>query len=425
MKPANILKNVLQVDAKHRNLDDRLFEDDSDIFKLDTICSGQKWLFEYPTIVSTPFKLKITKSCDFRNVMKKTYNYFNGINYDHIFIAGGFVGNVLMGLPINDVDMFVFDLDEADADLLVFDTINIIINNIKKIKGGVKYEIVNSKNSITISLSNIIKIQIILRLYSSKSEILHGFDLGSSAIGFDGKSVYLTSLGKFSYEFGCNIVDPTRRSTTYEERLIKYLKRGFKIIMPKFDMDVIDKSQILYKIDTLVDLPFLKVVVKNVKYNKMEFVQNVTKFNKVVDYCDFNIRKRICVDNDLVTSFKTFMNIDQNIYIVNSKDKVDVITKIIDYKRESQSNKSSVSRFINNNFVARPNWLTTNPGTQLSGSFNPIIENVDLWYGKYYKKHKKTLMTSCIDITRYLIKIFLIILITFWLCLYLNMFENA
>jgi hypothetical protein len=65
---------------------------------------------------------------------------------------------------------------------------------------------------------------------------LHGFDLGSSAVGFDGKDVYFTTLSKFSYENMVNVVDTTRRSTTYERRLHKYLKRGFSIAIPKLDL---------------------------------------------------------------------------------------------------------------------------------------------------------------------------------------------
>jgi len=33
-----------------------------------------------------------------------------------------------------------------------------------------------------------------------------------------------------------NVVDTTRRSTTYERRLHKYLKRGFSIAIPKLDI---------------------------------------------------------------------------------------------------------------------------------------------------------------------------------------------
>src|SRR5690606_20981381 len=122
---------------------------------------------------------------------------------------------------------------------------DIIIKYFKKHNQNTRYAIINSNNSLTLIIKNInlpnasqfikkdeITIQIIYRLYTSKSEILHGFDIGSSAVGYDGKYVYFTSLSKFAYEYGCNIVDISRRSTTYEQRLIKYLKRGFKIILP-------------------------------------------------------------------------------------------------------------------------------------------------------------------------------------------------
>ena len=41
-----------------------------------------------------------------------------------------------------------------------------------------------------------IKIQIILRDYSTLSEVLHGFDLGSCSVAFDGDNVYFTGLGR-------------------------------------------------------------------------------------------------------------------------------------------------------------------------------------------------------------------------------------
>ena len=32
-------------------------------------------------------------------------------------------------------------------------------------------------------------------------------------------------------------------------------------------------------------------------------------------------------------------------------------------------------------------WVTKNPGTQLTSSFNPIIEDESKWYGKKYYKN--------------------------------------
>jgi hypothetical protein len=412
MNPASILKDVLCIDTLYRDFGKKLFETDGDTFKLDTINPNQPWLYEYPTIIAGPHDLKVTKSCDFRKIIKTEYQFFANINHDHIFIAGGFVCNVVLGLPINDVDMFIHGVTEYDANLLVFDTINTIIHNIKKTNKIIKYEIINSKNSITINLKgNInIKIQIILRLYGSKSEILHGFDLGSSGIGYDGKYVYVTSLSKFAYEYGCNVIDPTRRSTTYEERLIKYLERGFKIIMPGFNMDSIDKSYIHYNINTLIDMPFLKILVNNISYNKLYYVSNLTKFDKLFDYYDINVRTKINIDNDLLTSFNSFMNVYHNTYVVHLDNQIDVVTKIIDYNRESQLNRSMMDRFINNHFVARSeHWVKLNPGTQLSGSFNPIIEDENAWYGKYYKKRSSC--SSFVKIILFLIGAFLYVYI--------------
>nr|QBK91326.1 MAG: hypothetical protein LCPAC202_03000 [Pithovirus LCPAC202] len=74
--------------------------------------------------------------------------------------------------------------------------------------------------------------QVILRLYNHPSEVLHGFDLGSCQLAYDGKDVFTTSAGLLAIKMGINVVDMTRRRDTYEKRLLKYVKRGFKIVFP-------------------------------------------------------------------------------------------------------------------------------------------------------------------------------------------------
>ena len=103
---------------------------------------------------------------------------------------------------------------------------------------------------------NILHIFLESRLYKTASEILHGFDLGSSAVGYDGDNIYFTTLGKFCHEFSCNIIDTTRRSTTYEQRLAKYFNRGFNIVLPKFDITKLRTIYFKYDKSEICELPY-------------------------------------------------------------------------------------------------------------------------------------------------------------------------
>jgi hypothetical protein len=77
-------------------------------------------------------------------------------------------------------------------------------------------------------------VQIILRAFPDLSGLLHGFDIPSCSIAFDGKTTYMTELCAWSHMNMVNIVYPKYRSTTYERRLIKYFNRGFALAMPNF-----------------------------------------------------------------------------------------------------------------------------------------------------------------------------------------------
>jgi len=111
-----------------------------------------------------------------------------------------------------------------------------------------------------------------LRLYSSPQEVLIGFDLGSSAVGYDGKKVFFTSLGKLSYEYMVNVLYPSRRSTTYEERLVKYYKRGFSIVLPKFDISKLRTNYFKYNLVEVEELPYFTFSYNKVVGNKIYFV---------------------------------------------------------------------------------------------------------------------------------------------------------
>ena len=64
-------------------------------------------------------------------------------------------------------------------------------------------------------------VQIILRLYSSPAEILCGFDLDCCAVGWDGKELLALPRARLAINRAANVVDPTRESPSYAERLRK------------------------------------------------------------------------------------------------------------------------------------------------------------------------------------------------------------
>lgn len=86
------------------------------------------------------------------------------------------------------------------------------------------------------------KLQIVLRIYKSVSEILTGFDIDCSGAAYDGKQVYCTPRALQSYMTQINHIDLSRRSPSYENRLSKYSHRGFEVYFPDLDRSRIDPT---------------------------------------------------------------------------------------------------------------------------------------------------------------------------------------
>lgn len=81
-----------------------------------------------------------------------------------------------------------------------------------------------------------------LRLYSSISEILTGFDVDCSCAAYDGKQVYAAPRALAAFMTQCNTIDLTRRSPSYENRLSKYSHRGFEVHWPLLDRSRVDPT---------------------------------------------------------------------------------------------------------------------------------------------------------------------------------------
>lgn len=87
------------------------------------------------------------------------------------------------------------------------------------------------------SSNNSVKYQFIHRVYPSIAAVLGGFDLGPAMIAFTGRQIVATELGAWSSLAKTILVDTSRRSTSFEHRLMKYAD-FCHIILPGLPRDI-------------------------------------------------------------------------------------------------------------------------------------------------------------------------------------------
>lgn len=227
---------------------------------------------------------------------------------DNIFIAGGSIFSILFGTHSSDIDIFLYGIDSVDAkdtikkiykmlsnksrgylnagilksegnfggiyrnaqqfpEEIAIDIILSSRNNLNK-RGHIEshnnvysidddldvhyfnrynFNITRTKNALTFSFGyfeNIKDYQIILRLYQTPSEILHGFDVDCCCMGYNRDGLWMTQRCLYSLTYGYNTVNFNRMSPSYEYRLAKYGTRGMAIKVQNFDRSNINIESI-------------------------------------------------------------------------------------------------------------------------------------------------------------------------------------
>lgn len=193
--------------------------------KFDSLLKSQEERLKNPNFIFPDAKLKPRPWSEVEKYLK----FFDTILTPNTIVAGGSVFLSLFEGYIGDIDIFIYGLNENDAKRKIIEI----------------YEILNKKYELSITRSNgavtflckdrkrrmpHIKIQVILRLYKKKYEIIHGFDVDSCCIGYDGKSIMMTPRCNYSLIHGFNTVNFERLSPSYTYRLIKYANRGMKVL---------------------------------------------------------------------------------------------------------------------------------------------------------------------------------------------------
>ena len=164
----------------------------------------------------------------------------------------------------DDIDFFFYDSDVYRANQMRIEIIEYMINIWKSHIGkdvirynnyngcvqvvlrDVKFYIQRNEHVTTLHVEElcdeypkVYMYQFIHRIYPDVSSIIGGFDLSSSAIAYNGKEIYTTPLGAWSFINKSIIIDMGRRSTSYEHRLKKYNRYGFRLIFPGLTEEII------------------------------------------------------------------------------------------------------------------------------------------------------------------------------------------
>jgi len=144
------------------------------------------------------------------------------------------------------------------------------------------FECTRTNNAITFK-SHLSEVQVILRLYQTPSEVLHGFDVDSCCLGFDGNDIWMTQRACFALKNGYNTVNFNRLSPSYEMRLAKYGCRGMAIKINNFDVSNVSKNELA---DYLTDKKEGKTTASYSRHHHLSKLYNIDKLLYLEYYCE-------------------------------------------------------------------------------------------------------------------------------------------
>ena len=334
-----------------------------------------------------------------------TSNQFKNMNWNNVFVAGG---SILACLQKNqfdeisyrstDIDMFIYGLSEDEANKKLEEIYILLQKNAKSTK------LIRSQYAITIiGLFPFRHTQVVLRIYQSPAEILMGFDIDACAVGFDGRNVYALPRAKRAIIKQYNLVDLSRRSLTYETRLLKYSKRGFEVKVPDLDLSKVSENLFFKKIGEVDGLAKLLLydnlqTRKYLKYQKKQ--QNNISGIPISNSSDYSV-----ISLPWGNEWNSLAKIENNINIRNDKASLQQLSNgnhifITDLSGAFEGRNEFncychvcqvLKRHdtIKSDPVSGPlKWITDNPGRQiLTGSFHPVTDGN--WWKDAYKSWEK------------------------------------
>ena len=187
-----------------------------------------------------------------KTFIRITKDVLKGLDWSNIFVAGGMVLTTLMHVDTSkdqersvrdcDIDLYLYGLNPEQANRKVEEIYNVWCNNLP-VDNRQKLVVKNAKTINLLPSYPNRRVQIILKLLPSPTQILLNFDLDACAIGFDGSRVLMLPRFARALETGYSVFTMDLiwghhlgdRRATQEKRVFKYADRGFGLrILPSY-----------------------------------------------------------------------------------------------------------------------------------------------------------------------------------------------
>eukprot|EP00708_Paratrimastix_pyriformis_P002063 GAFH01000801.1.p1 GENE.GAFH01000801.1~~GAFH01000801.1.p1 ORF type:complete len:916 (-),score=370.20 GAFH01000801.1:143-2854(-) len=215
-------------------------------------------LLQYP---NTTFDV-VTNKDTFMNRFHATHGgALDGMDWSNMVVAGGSVLMSLIITPpsarqrsdpdavalefVNDVDIFLYGLDPDQAMRKIKAIEAFLRKKQEEMHPEGEFLVVRTHHALTFQPEGMPKVQVILRLYQSPSEVLYGFDIDCVSVLYDGQDVWAMPRALRAIQTHCNLFDLGRVNITFNQRIVKYARRGFALAVPGFTWERVDWSELV------------------------------------------------------------------------------------------------------------------------------------------------------------------------------------
>ncbi|AGD92378.1 hypothetical protein LBA_00460 [Megavirus lba] len=163
-----------------------------------------------------------------------------------------------------------------------------------------------------------------------------------------------------------------------------------------YELEPMDPVNVYYQslkiniINLINDVDYFYYVSSHIEEDNVDILTKPPRLTRgnIVNFYD-EIRQKLSKKNIDVNLIKKYINIDKTENIVSNMFDTNINTQeYFDEIVEKQKKLAFKKLDKLENQEHDIDWITDNPGTQLTSSFNPIIENEVDWYGKRYYKTK-------------------------------------